>query len=241
MRWRKLLLGLVIFAAPQLSSLVPTDFQASYSTYAIPATILAFVVFQVYVLWPSGTAKQATNDLIPEFGEILAEYRNTLVRTINAHAKNGSVRIEDIRANIMLPLNKRFRFRRAAIKMFYYIGEYSDSEKDILWRVKGTGTGTSGAAWYKARPIAFDSSDKTYQSPLQDLNEEQEAVPEIIEIASILSVPVKSRADDRIIAVLNFDSQLSITSTLFECNEIQDQAIHQGRKVAHMLPQNGVT
>jgi hypothetical protein len=231
----QLLYASLIFAIPILRPVVPSKFQSDYNWVIVIAVVL-FVINQLSTVLRPVISKES---LYRNQGMLRVLLTTSCIEMARAASAFGSkLAPHQLRASIMLPVRKRFIFQRRKIRIVYCTGAFSNEELGLEWAIGPKHGGVCGQAMRSAQPAIFDSS--AYLAPKESLNSHQMNTTGKSPVQSILSIPIPCREDEnRIVGVLNFDSDLKVDETLFNKHEVILQALREAEKLAFYLPSTG--
>jgi hypothetical protein len=233
---RFFLLRLLIYAIPLAKELLTNkDDLANYNVIAVPTLLVLFILLEVLIRWKPSIASAEVYDDATMIESYLNNARLNVVEIINS-ISSSKISESDIRANIMLVVRHQYPLSRKYMQIFYYVGGYGEEEQHMEWFKRGNGRGTCGEAWKRKHPVQFDSQLREYNPPAARLSNRQKAVPEIMSINSVLSVPLKERGSPRILGVLNFDSKLNVDRTCFINEQVIEQGVEEGKVLLRLLP-----
>lgn len=196
---------------------------------------LFFTLQQIWLRWPKPVSLSDVEDLRgivePLLKTTLTEYYSTIPKS--AHPA------PTVRINIMLPTWRRFRLG-CYLKIYYSHGgpagvRYPDDELDLPWRRKN---GTCGYAWAKKHTVIYDSQTPDFQAPEKRLTPKQRQV--VGYIKSVLSVPIWSKKQKKVIGVLNLDSKWNVDRTYFHQENVIQRLEAWARVFSTMLFSDGV-
>jgi len=227
----KVLIGVILFLGISLVNFlassdalyvvspVTNDFFKKSKVVWLTVIGIIYIGYQLWLLKPNIATKREIEKLRTWIEDLQLMYAlQTYYRLLETEELQAP---SSIRINVMLKW-RRFWFMpprlqivyqgclRSGKKDFGNMGCYSDKEKRWLWK-RG---GTCGQAWKNKEVVFFDSKDSRFSAPQETL---REGAKEITDgVASVLSIPIWSRRQDKVIGVLNVDSQDNIDKTHFD-------------------------
>jgi hypothetical protein len=179
-------------------------------------TALLFVQ-QLYLIWPKPVSRGYINKRRGIIEGYLARLLEDYWRLLNS--RNRSAPLPRVRINIMLLTVKWWGFSRHLQLYYSYCPPktiYSNDEQGLKWK-KGIGTG--GWAWKECMITLYDSKDPKLNGSYNSLSTSQKEI--VGDIQSVLSLPIfDDDKKERIVGVLNLDSQANVSDTLFHDSDV---------------------
>ena len=144
-----------------------------------------------------------------------------------------------VRVNVMLP-TKLLRGIRGSYLRIYHVAcppqiVYNDDELSETWKAK---EGTCGWVWSEGDRSIYDSKDPKLSLPSDRLTESQRYVTS--HLNSTLSMPVWDKQKNKVVAVLNLDSEQNIEESFFNSRVVIDLAAACAQHLVAHCPPNGV-
>lgn len=138
----------------------------------------------------------------------------------------------DIKANVMKSNGSLLSRTSSKLSMYSYTDGYDQSEIELEYDI-GQKEGSACRAYVYEEITVYDTEQQ--QEPAADLTAQQRALTE--QVSSILSIPitVKSGHNNRVIGVLNLDSESTVEKTKFNSKEIQSLAIRYSDLISDVL------
>ncbi|MCK4224190.1 MAG: GAF domain-containing protein [candidate division Zixibacteria bacterium] len=227
--------ALLLFAIPAIRPLIPSELEPTHNI-AIVASIVLFLAHQIMLVWNPSIPKEDINSKFPFFQRVLAEVKKNMADEIERCNPQKAITADNFRLNVMLPVKRRFLFGRARIKIFFYTDQYTEQERNIYWYKGKKGSGTCGEAWNLAQPVIFDNNNPDYRQPKNRLDDKQMAIARIVQIRSVLSFPIWGLRKNRIIGVLNLDSDHNVDRAFFDQKNVIDRGLQEAHFIAYILP-----
>jgi hypothetical protein len=139
----------------------------------------------------------------------------------------------------MLPTWRRFRCGQY-IKIYYTHGGPAgvicpDAERDLRWR---RGKGTCGYAWASGHTAIYDSHDPVYTAAETRLTFKQRQV--VGDLKSVLSIPIWTKAQKKVIGILNLDSGWNTDRTFLNHQDVVQRLEARARTFSTVLFPDGV-
>lgn len=228
-------LGLLIFAIPATRPLIPREWEPAHNILIL-ASIAVFVTREIVRLWNPSIPKEEVNSKLPFFQRVLAYVKENMANEIKTCDPQNAITPDLFRVNIMLPVKRRFPLGRTRMKIFFYTDQYTEEERNTNWYKGKKGSGTCGEAWNLTQPVIFDSENADYRQPKDRLNEKQTAIARVLQIRSVLSLPIWDIRKNRIIGVLNLDSDYNMDRTYFDKENVVERGLEEAQFVAYVLP-----
>lgn len=226
-----------------------TDWAIINDNWIIILSIFLFVLLQVFLLWNPGISKEEVynkSEFVRSFLEVAKE---SILNEINRNNPANSIKENDIRINIMLHIKRKFFLQRQRMKIIFCCGEYVEEEIEMLWYKElkilwwkyNRGTGTCGQAWSSGHYVCYDSENIDYSRPKKRLNKKQKDSQRLKRINSVLSIPITSLDNKRIIGVLNIDSDLNINRAFFNKDNVIYEGENQSKQLSNFLPDRDIS
>jgi hypothetical protein len=191
-----------------------------FKCYQLPfygIVLIIFLVYEAYFVRPAkGTMAdvQEVSSTVQKVLSLMGESYYTKLRTLRPDANLPAIRI-----NIMLRTERWFWAR---MKIFFHSGlpyqySYSEPELALLW---SKGEGACGAAWKSARLVIYGSDHPKFGYPVSTLPKRHTSV--VGDRNSVLSVPIwsKFQGDKVVFGILNIDSELDLSKTLLDHDDV---------------------
>lgn len=199
--------------------------------YMLVLITLVFLGHQIYLVMPRAVARGAVEARKPVADAFL---KNCLSQYDDELAKEGGTS-PSVRLNVMLPTRK---FKLFEVLYIYYYAcpqgvVYTEMERDCPWWKKD---GTCGWAWAKRQTTIFDSKDPDLRAAARRLKKYQ--LDAVAHIQSVLSVPIWDA--DKVVGVLNIDSESNVGQTRFNQENIWQLAEASARCLAALCFREGV-
>ena len=194
--------------------------------YILGGITFIFIIQQIYLVIPQSIHKGLVIRRNKIVSNILAQLLREYYRKIS---KLTCSRIKPtVRINIMLPTIKTRIPIGKKLKIFYSACPdgvvYNSDERELSWIM---GQGICGRAWSSAQIAHFDSEDEYLNSAIKNLSKKQRKV--IGHVKSALSLPMWE--DNKIVGILNIDSQKNIEESFFKHNHIIDLITRESEKI----------
>lgn len=147
--------------------------------------------------------------------------------------------IPPVRISVMLP-TKRFRGLLGSYLEVYYHRYFSEefpylgNQLSVTWK---KGYGVCGDAWKKNRITFYDSIDTRFQTSAYKLSDAHKKATR--DIVSIVSVPIEYK--EKVVGVINIDSNEDMSHTKFNNPEIYIAAGKFAHRIASLFDKNGVS
>lgn len=201
--------------AAQYVGQATVEFFKDWQLWFYGGVALLFTMQQLWLRIPKPVSLSAVEDLRSPVELLLKNVLNRYYTTMSQYSQSSP----SVRTNIMLPTWRPFRLGRY-LKIYYSNGgpagiRYPDQELDLTW-VKNDGT--CGYAWAQRRTVIYDSENEAFKAPEKRLTYQQKQT--VGNIKSVLSVPIWSKMEKRVIAILNLDSTWNVDRTLFHQEEL---------------------
>lgn len=181
---------------------------------------IALAIQQTYLLaLPKPTSRGAIEAQRPLIESYLEGFLRRYYQQLSSLLPRPHEPLPCIRVNVMLP-TKRLRGIGGTWLKIYHAAcptniVYNDDEFSEKWKKE---EGTCGWAWKQGIRSIYDSKDEKLSLPAGRLTESQRCAT--AHLNSTLSVPIWDKELDKVVGVLNLDSEQNIEGSFFNNAEM---------------------